>query len=299
VAANWSLISNSWFTQEYTTGVSKDLSVDYRVGPYSTATADRACSFQIWRAITAPDLTVSYAVQSSAGVISGTPMLVYGSAQADFSAVSKVFSTATADRVCQYLISNAAENTLSPSYRVLNSATKDLTPSYIVGGAVVKDLSAAYAVKVEAIADFADSYRILTSAQADRAVTFAIVTVTPTAGANLSVTYQITSAVQQNYSVQYGIFNATQQDSPTATYRILGSAQVDWPVVYAIDSSASRDLLGSYVILREGPVTKDYQFRYAISATSVRVPNIVGFPLSKARKVLQQSGLRLGQISYS
>jgi hypothetical protein len=268
----------------------------------SSVTKDSpAVSYKVLYSVygTSPD--VVYQIVSDVGSISGSASFPFASAQADFTDTYNIFFGASpvSDKVATYRVLNYVEDVRTEYYRILNAVTRDVTPQYNSGGSVTQDTSLAYNVVSGVTRDSTATYQVKVSAQQDSStLTYSITTTPLTAGDNRTLTYNVVSAITVDSLSGYRILGSALTDA-VVTYQVRLGAQQDGAVVYDINSSVFTDQYVTYQLVPQATATLDAAVVYSVVARVNVVPNIIGFPLPKAKKVLEQHGFVLGQVTYN
>jgi hypothetical protein len=243
---------------------------------------------------------VLYQVFSSVGDISGGGSLPWASVQADAAGSYRVVVGVEADQTVTYRVIQSPENSATITYTVKGYVEQDSAiAEYDVLGPATTDVTATYQVIAAAEQDSATgSYDVVAAVEQDSAtVTYVIVTNPNTVAQNAEVTYDVVNAVAQSAIGIYRVLGGAEADV-SAQYAVKGEAVTDIFVAYDLGGAVSEDITCEYQIIAATEVLSDTAVVYNVLSSSRTIPNVIGLPLPKARKTLEQAGFVLGQITY-
>jgi hypothetical protein len=227
-------------------------------------------------------------------------MLPYGSVEADYtSTYSFLFEPVTQDYTDVYRVLNSAELDLGEYYNVKGGVEQDLVATYQSGGYAQADLEEVSRLWQGVEKDLAGQYSVQNVITQDSAqVTFNIVTTPLSAGDNRTFTYQVYSSVSQDISFVNRLLNSAERDV-TDTWNIQLYAERDLSPVWDGSGQVLEDKEIIYTIQGIIVIDADLFARYNVAAKTKQVPNVIGLPLPKAKKLLEDSGFVLGNITYN
>jgi hypothetical protein len=266
----------------------------------SSVTQDQASTYDIYLSVYGTSANAEWDILSDVGTIVVIAPLPYGSVQADSTSVYQVFyvNSPTKDITASYRIINEADNISTALYDVTGSVQQDYVALYGLGGTVQEDMLGEYSIYQTANADISASYRLLNAAQKDYTAEYLISTSPLTAGDNRTVIYNVVGSANSYSTIWYNVLTSVEADK-SASYTIQLGAENDVAALFNIRQGVETSRTVTYQVAGRITASQDIGANYQILGVSSQVPNLIGYTITRAKKVLEQRGFQLGQVIYN